>query len=111
MKILKVHDAFVFFIEETFVIFYWIGLWSLLHLTDLPKQMWFCFLCLAFAAFGMFFVRVARPQVVVSIPTSRREFLTSLNRNPVNLRVLKREKNGQECRIQPSKSKNDINIK
>jgi hypothetical protein len=86
MKYLKIHDAFVFFIEETFVIFYWIGIWSLLHLTNLPKQLWFCFLCLVFSAFGMFFIRVSRPQVVVSVPSSRREFMHTIKTNPKMLK-------------------------
>ena len=38
--------------EQTFVVFFWVGLWQLLDLTTLLRYWWFCALCVAIGAAG-----------------------------------------------------------
>lgn len=71
MKSIEVHNAFVFLVEESFVILYWVGVSSLIHLTSLEKEIWFCLTCIAASAIGMFWTRATRPTKIVEIPSGR----------------------------------------
>ena len=73
----RIIEAFGFLCEETCVILYWMGLWSLLQLTPLLQNIPFCIFCLVAGAGGLFIVKAVAPALILA---SMEESTTSLMR-------------------------------
>ena len=61
----RIIQAFGFLLEETCVILYWLGLWSLLNLTPLLDSVIFDFLCVVGGAIGLFVVKAFAPVLIM----------------------------------------------
>ena len=59
-------QAFGFLCEETCVILYWLGLWSLLNLTPLLQSVGFNLFCLLAGAGGLFIVKAFTPALILN---------------------------------------------
>ena len=65
MKI-KFVQAFGALCQETCVILYWLGLWSLINLTSLVRSIPFCLFCLIGGGLGIFIVNAFAPALILS---------------------------------------------
>ena len=61
-------SAFEFLLRETFVILYWLGLWSLFTMTSLLDRVWFNMFCLLAGAFGVFLMKAIEKPFVLFEP-------------------------------------------
>ena len=79
-------QAFGFLCEETCVILYWLGLWSLLNMTPLLESVGFCFFCLVAGAGGLFIVKAFTPALILSTAEATGFALHEILPTPRNLR-------------------------
>ncbi len=75
----KIIEAFGFLCQETCIILYWMGLWSLLqNFTPLLESIAFNVFCLLFGAAGLFAVKAIAPALILkSIEESSGTFYRS----------------------------------
>ena len=59
-------QAFGFLCEETCIILYWLGLWSLLNMTPLLTSVGFNVFCLLAGAGGLFIVKAFTPALILN---------------------------------------------
>jgi len=68
-----------YILQETFVIFYWIGFWSLLQMTNLINTVWFSVSCLFIGICGLIVVKTVSPvlifDVIESTSTAAKQFI------------------------------------
>lgn len=64
---LQLKRAFAFLLEETFVVFYWLGIQSILMVTPLAVPKWFSVMCIIGGGCGLFFVKACEPQVIFAV--------------------------------------------
>ena len=53
------------FLDETFVVVYWIGIWHLLTISGVLELVWFNWLCLVFGALGLLAIKAIEPPLDV----------------------------------------------
>lgn len=58
-------QAFGSLCQETCVILYWLGLWSLINLTFLVRNIPFCIFCLLGGGIGIFVVNAFAPALIL----------------------------------------------
>lgn len=79
-------QAFGFLCEETCVILYWLGLWSLLNMTPLIKSVGFNFFCLIAGALGLFIVKAFTPALILNTAEAAGFEMRHLVPTPNNMR-------------------------
>lgn len=76
---LKLQNAIYYIMQETFVILYWLGLWSLIQLSHLSHTVWFSVGCLLLGLFGLIIVKTVSPvlifDVIESTSIAAKEFI------------------------------------
>ena len=71
----KIHSAIVYMFQETFVILYWIGIWSFID----PDQRGYAsrFACLLIGLLGLFVVKAFEPRVILRAVDASTDRFTS----------------------------------
>ena len=64
-------SALEFLLRETFVILYWLGLWSLFTMTSLLDSVWFNMFCLLAGALGVFLMKAIEKPFILLEPRVR----------------------------------------
>ena len=77
-------QAFGFLCEETCIILYWLGLWSLLNMTPLLQSIPFCVFCLLAGAGGLFIVKAFTPALILNTAEVTGIAITELVPTPAN---------------------------
>lgn len=81
-------QAFGFLCEETCIILYWLGLWSLLNLTPLLNSVAFNLFCLFAGAMGLFVVKAFTPALILNTAEASGFAIHELVPTPRNIRRL-----------------------
>lgn len=89
----KIIEAFGFLCQETCIILYWMGLWSLLqNFTPLLNSVAFNLFCLLFGAAGVFTVKAIAPALILaSVEESTHRMYKTIPVDRQNVRYLVRQ--------------------
>lgn len=75
------------FLDETFVVVYWIGIWHLLTISGVLELVWFNWLCLVLGAFGLLAIKAIEPLDVQQRLLPSRATSTNADRRVVRVRA------------------------
>ena len=78
-------QAFGFLCEETCVILYWLGLWSLLNMTPLLHSVGFNLFCIFSGATGLFVIKAFSPALIFNTAEASGFPIQHLVPTPLNM--------------------------
>lgn len=81
-------QAFGFLCEETCVILYWLGLWSLLNMTPLLQSVGFNIFCIFAGASGLFIIKAFTPALILNTAEAAGFPIQNLVPTPRNMKRL-----------------------